>query len=140
QLVGMLIVVLVKKSAASSFSNVQTCTAAAGILGVMGNKGAVATRLTFTPPLSDSSDTTTTSTPGPTVLTFVSSHLAAFDEMVDKRNSDFHDVSKKMKFTSGFMDAAGTSPVHVSVYDSDVLFWMASELRLFDYAANLDLT
>lgn len=73
--------------------------------------------------------------PGPTILTFVNSHLAAFDEMVDKRNADFHDLSKRLLFESvdplpGPAGAVpGQSPLgidKVNVFESDVLFWMVS--------------
>jgi len=65
----------------------------------------------------------------PTVLTFVNSHLAAFDEMVDRRNTDFHDLSSRLLFRRDVdSDAEAleqTSPqVEVSVFDTDVLFWM----------------
>ena len=66
------------------------------------------------------------------VLTFVNSHLAAFDEMYEKRNTDFHDISKRLSFDSGvpLLDAAaqqvGQSPLSapLNVYQSDALFWL----------------
>lgn len=36
--------------------------------------------------------------PNPTTLTFVNTHLAAFDEMADKRDSDFHELSRRLLF------------------------------------------
>ena len=66
----------------------------------------------------------------PTVLTFVNSHLAAFDEMVDRRNADFHDLSSRLLFrwqTDPNAEALApeNSPrVDVSVFDTDVLFWI----------------
>ena len=65
----------------------------------------------------------------PTVLTFVNSHLAAFDEMVDRRNADFHDLSSRLLFRRQADPTAeapaGNSPqVDVSAFDTDVLFWM----------------
>ncbi|KAH0578595.1 hypothetical protein H2248_003736 [Termitomyces sp. 'cryptogamus'] len=130
QHVGLLIVVIAKKTLISCFSNVQTSIASTGIMGIMGNKGGSAVRLTFTPPISNSVDVIS---PGPTILTFVNSHLAAFDEMAEKRNSDFQEISKKLKFAPPLSDRAGTVPVHMSVYESDVLFWMVSEIRLLFY-------
>ncbi|KNZ81328.1 Inositol polyphosphate 5-phosphatase OCRL-1 [Termitomyces sp. J132] len=123
QHVGLLIVVIAKKTLISCFSNVQTSIASTGIMGIMGNKGGSAVRLTFTPPISNSVDVIS---PGPTILTFVNSHLAAFDEMAEKRNSDFQEISKKLKFAPPLSDRAGTVPVHMSVYESDVLFWMVN--------------
>ncbi|KAF9484055.1 DNase I-like protein [Pholiota conissans] len=145
QLVGMLLVIFVKKSLQSCFSNIRTCYAGAGILGVMGNKGGTAVRLTFTPPYDDSKSPITS--PGSTSLTFVNAHLAAFDEMVDKRNSDFLDLSKRLSF-DGFEPLRSSSPVSdtdagddrtvveipqtpaigaplpLSIYETDSLFWM----------------
>ncbi|KAH9474443.1 Inositol polyphosphate 5-phosphatase OCRL [Psilocybe cubensis] len=115
QLVGMLIVVIVKKVLVPCFGDVKTCASGAGILGIMGNKGGTAVRLTFTPPMSVASKETesiasertvsvtlgsahSVPSPGPTTFTFVNAHLAAFDEMVDKRNLDFMDLSRKLSF------------------------------------------
>lgn len=78
-------------------------------------------RLTFTPKASDEARV---ATPGPTVLTFVNAHLAAFDEMFDKRNSDFQDLSRRLHFDSEVMDSTGLAPLPISVYESDALFWM----------------
>ncbi|KAG6809727.1 hypothetical protein H0H92_014968 [Tricholoma furcatifolium] len=120
QLVGMLIIILVKKSLRSCFSNVSTSVAGAGIMG--GNKGGVAIHLAFTPPVPGTSEVTS---PGPTILTFVNSHLAAFDEMYEKRNLDFQDLSKRLKFVSQLADETASTSVRVTAYESDVLFWMA---------------
>ncbi|KAJ3980467.1 DNase I-like protein [Lentinula detonsa] len=114
QLVGMLIIIIVQKSLKACFSHVMTSSVGAGIMGLMGNKGGTAIRLAFTPPASsledlDSALGETASTDehhhgiehsGPTILTFVVSHLAAFDDMVSKRNADFHELSKRLIFDS----------------------------------------
>ncbi|KAF9460415.1 Endonuclease/exonuclease/phosphatase [Collybia nuda] len=121
QLVGMLIIIMVKKSLRSCFSDITTSAAGAGILGVLGNKGGTAVRLKFTP---ESSGKAGIETPGPTILTFVNAHLAAFDDMVDKRNSDFQDLSRRLSFDSEVMDSTGLVPLPISVYESDALFWM----------------
>lgn len=65
----------------------------------------------------------------PTVLTFVNSHLAAFEEMVDRRNADFHDLSSRLVFrrqvdSNPEAPAENFAQVDVSVFDTDVLFWM----------------
>lgn len=36
----------------------------------------------------------------PTLLTFVNAHLAAFDEMVDKRNSDYRELTRRLRFNA----------------------------------------
>ena len=66
------------------------------------------------------------------MLTFVNAHLAAFDEMFERRNQDFHDISKRLVFDSGIPahdlnnpDEDFTSPtVPLNVYQSDALFWI----------------
>ncbi|KAJ4491922.1 hypothetical protein C8J55DRAFT_449055 [Lentinula edodes] len=131
QLVGMLVMVIVKKSLRSCFSNIMTTSVGAGLLGLMGNKGGTAVRLTFSPPTSSLEDLDSAlndassighfqhgiENPGPTVLTFVVSHLAAFDEMVAKRNTDFHELSKRLVFDSSIL-ATSTSTGSVSTTNS----------------------
>ncbi|PPQ69978.1 hypothetical protein CVT25_001530 [Psilocybe cyanescens] len=176
QLVGMLIVVIVKKTLTSCFGGVRTAMSGAGILGIMGNKGGTAVRLSFTPPASvDSRDSESTATedtmkltpgaspspgassvtsPGPTTLTFVNAHLAAFDEMAEKRNSDFMDLSRKLTFEGSSVSGqgeegengaddplyagmdpntgeGGTGRSILSVYESDVLFWLVRPVLPF---------
>ena len=64
-----------------------------------GNKGGTAIRLTFTPPsVGHENSTLPEFLPGSTTLTFVDAHLAAFDDMVEKRNSDFHELSRRLLF------------------------------------------
>lgn len=115
---------------------------------IKGNKGGTAIRVVFTPPPNSSAEKSALRSPGPTSLTFVNAHLAAFDEMADKRNSDFQELSRRLGFegiepTSFPMtpDAEGSNdrvnmepptspgtgtPPTISVYETDVLFWMVS--------------
>ncbi|KAG1888979.1 DNase I-like protein [Suillus fuscotomentosus] len=125
QLVGMLIVAIAKKSRLSCFSDIRFSTAGAGIMGIMGNKGATAIRMSYTPLAQEISAS-------PTVLTFVNAHLAAFDEMIERRNFDFHDLSRRLVFdqtdeldsNSYANTASETSRRPVGLFESDVLFWM----------------
>ncbi|KAL1739864.1 Endonuclease/exonuclease/phosphatase, partial [Schizophyllum fasciatum] len=96
QLVGMLLILVVKKRLRPCFGDIKTSAVGAGIMGIMGNKGGTAVRVQFTPPFDEAG--ATDSPYGPTTLTFVNAHLAAFDEMVDKRNADFHDLSRRLTF------------------------------------------
>ncbi|KAF7440117.1 hypothetical protein PC9H_000461 [Pleurotus ostreatus] len=121
QLVGMLIVIVVKADLKPCFSDVRLSATGAGIMGVMGNKGGTAVRLAFTPPAQDKGS----SGFRPTILTFVNTHLAAFDEMVDKRNMDFHDLSKRLGFSS-YTPVEAVNPPQTSIYESDVLIWMVN--------------
>lgn len=76
----------------------------------------------FTPPATDAAKN-----PGSTVLTFVNAHLAAFDEMFEKRNADFHDLAKRLQFDLGVkaQEGAQEGPETCNIFESDVLFWMA---------------
>lgn len=92
--------------------------------------------------------------PAPITFTFVNAHLAAFDEMTEKRNADFHDLSKRLSFDNNnippqppqppqspgaegenispeprtdLMETEPSSqPLTRSMYETDVLFWMVS--------------
>ena len=84
--------------------------------------------------------------PAPITFTFVNAHLAAFDEMTEKRNADFHDLSKRLSFDNNEVppqppategedipaetrtDVVATEPSSqsLSIYETDVLFWMVS--------------
>ncbi|KAI8989001.1 DNase I-like protein [Trametes punicea] len=135
QLVGMLLVIITKKRLRPCFSEIRTCSVGTGIMGMLGNKGATAIRLLFTPMPS------LTRAPDyegkPTTLTFVNSHLAAFDEMFEKRNADFHDLSKRLQFDSGIVadDAVasgsgyGPATIPLSVFETDTLFWLVRDLN-----------
>lgn len=91
-----------------------------------GNKGGTAVRLSFTPQQA-TEDKPDESMFAPTVLTFVNSHLAAFDEMVERRHADFHDLSRRLIFDSSAMD--NTEGIGgVRAHESDVLFWMVSSM------------
>lgn len=59
----------------------------------------------------------------------MNSHLAAYDEMVDRRNTDFHDLSSRLLFrrqtdVNVEVPAENSQYVDISVFDTDVLFWM----------------
>ncbi|KAI8894695.1 Endonuclease/exonuclease/phosphatase [Globomyces pollinis-pini] len=145
QLVGMLILIYSKVEHVEIISEITTASIGTGLLGMIGNKGAVGVRMR----IRDS------------YFTFVNSHLAADQNMVDKRNLDFKDISEKLTFptspayedslyyyyknpwVSTFYDflpaknGGSFSPIGVmtpfgdkrvskflSVFDTDHLFWM----------------
>ncbi|THH32874.1 hypothetical protein EUX98_g1340 [Antrodiella citrinella] len=136
QLVGMLLVLVVRKPLKSCFGDVKATSVGAGILGLMGNKGGTAIRLTFTPPATPDAPV-----PQPIILTFVNAHLAAFDEMFERRNADFQDLSKRLQFDSGIPvqdspteeDGYPLVTVPLSVYQTDALFWLGD----LNYRINL---
>ncbi|KAJ3193294.1 hypothetical protein HK101_005090 [Irineochytrium annulatum] len=82
QLIGMLVVIYAKSTHAEHITEVSTESVGTGILGLMGNKGAVGCRLR----LYDS------------YLTFVNSHLAADTGQVDRRNQDFAEICRRLQF------------------------------------------
>ncbi|TCD64994.1 hypothetical protein EIP91_003361 [Steccherinum ochraceum] len=132
QLVGMLLVLFVKKSLRSCFGDVKATSVGAGILGLMGNKGGTAVRILFTPPVTEL-ENAGIHVPQPVSMTFVNAHLAAFDEGYDRRNSDFQLLCKRLQFDSGIPvqdgspveeDGYAQATVPLSIYQSDVLFWL----------------
>jgi inositol polyphosphate 5-phosphatase INPP5B/F len=107
----MVIVIYVRTPLLSQIppASVSTSSVGVGLLGTMGNKGGVGIRLRI----------------HDTELCFVNSHLAASDEMAEKRNADFGEICKRMKFAllpeAGRADAGHAV---VGVFDSDYLFWL----------------
>ena len=99
---------------------------------LQGNKGATAIRLEFTPRMSSDPQLTMYR---PTTLTFVNAHLAASDEMVERRNYDFQELSGRLTFppnvilTGSYLPTSFTGDTY-NVYQSDVLFWMVRSLCL----------
>ncbi|KAJ2547597.1 hypothetical protein EV175_005156 [Coemansia sp. RSA 1933] len=84
QLIGMFVMVYARVDVAELVSEVQAASVGCGIMGMVGNKGAVAVRLVFRD----------------TPLCFVCSHLAHDAAQLDKRNAQFHDICKRMAFGS----------------------------------------
>lgn len=82
QMVGILVLVYVRRNHAPYLTNVQLSYAATGFLNALGNKGGVAARFQLY-------DRT---------LSCVACHLAAHVEFVDRRNQDFRDVVRKAVF------------------------------------------
>ncbi|KAJ7206536.1 DNase I-like protein [Mycena pura] len=96
QLVGILVVAIVRTTMRPCFGEIKSSAAGTGIMGLMGNKGGTALRMHFTPPATDA-----VKAPAATVLTFVNAHLAAFDEMVERRHADFHELTRRLQFDLG---------------------------------------
>ncbi|KAF7986043.1 hypothetical protein HWV62_41408 [Athelia sp. TMB] len=134
QLVGMLVLLIVKMSIVPYIGEIKLTTAGSGIMGMMGNKGGTALRFTITPPLAVPVDASTVSESRsgprarPTTLTFVNAHLAAFDEYVDRRNADYHDLGRRLRFDSGSRDGSSDTDTAVptGIWESDIVIWMVS--------------
>ncbi|KAF8655019.1 hypothetical protein AX16_003289 [Volvariella volvacea WC 439] len=126
QLVGMLITIIVRKSMKSNFKEVKSTSAGAGILGLMGNKGGAAIRLEYSPPPTQGLDL---KSPLRTIFTFVNAHLAAFDEMYERRNADYQDLCKRLTFPTGVIaqpTTVATGLDRYTIFDTDVLFWIVN--------------
>ncbi|KAJ2823893.1 hypothetical protein GGI24_003554, partial [Coemansia furcata] len=94
QLIGMFIMVYARMDVAELVSDVQATSVGCGIMGMVGNKGAVAVRAVYMD----------------TPLCFVCSHLAHDATQVDRRNSQFHDLCKRLLF-SGKDGAPAADPL-----------------------------
>ena len=91
QLVGMLVILISTKSVRPRIRDIRTSSVGVGIMGLMGNKGAVGLRVRV-----DGS-----------TLTFVCAHLAAFDEQHARRDADFVDITRRLTFSpSSIADVA----------------------------------
>ncbi|KAJ3324931.1 hypothetical protein HDV06_005519 [Boothiomyces sp. JEL0866] len=142
QLVGMLILVYAPVKNVGIIQDVSAESIATGILGVMGNKGAVGVRLRIL----DS------------YYSFVNCHLAADANMTEKRNQDYQYIAKKLVYpiqsrfedsvdyqqqnpwVATFLDTSpllngqtvventplltGTASKMLSIFETDHLVWM----------------
>jgi len=93
-LVGLLIIVFVRKSLMEYVSRPMTCEVATGVGGVGGNKGAVCARMDI----------------GGTSVCFVNAHLAAGQEHYIERCQDYNTIIQKIRFVGGDMGDLDEDP------------------------------
>ncbi|KAL4806120.1 Endonuclease/exonuclease/phosphatase [Aspergillus unguis] len=110
QLIGLLQLIYAAPSIADSVSAVSSVSVGTGLLGYMGNKGAVATRMLL-------GETT--------CLIFVNSHLAAGSDKasLDRRNWDASQIVGRTKFDPIGSDYILRDEPAGSIGDEDYAFW-----------------
>ncbi|OCK87113.1 DNase I-like protein [Cenococcum geophilum 1.58] len=110
QLIGLLLLVYISPRFVSEIESISTTSVGTGVMGVMGNKGAVTARLVL-------GETTR--------LVFINSHLAAGADKaaLDRRNWDASQITNRTKFDP-IVDSMGTSQASgEALGQEDFAFW-----------------
>lgn len=128
-LVGLLIIVMIREEHYTFVHKVSTSSASCGIMGIVGNKGAVGVRFKIYDDY----------------LCFVNCHLAAHPNQVLRRNQDFADLHKRLLFpltknqsrkhgNEAFTDEYWSIKGFAKIEDCSCLFWMGD----FNYRVEME--
>lgn len=110
QLVGLLLLVYASPSVAPMISSVSSCTVGTGLMGYMGNKGAVLTRIVVG---------------GTTRMVFVNSHLSAGSDKAsqERRNWDASQIVSRAQFATLEEDDAIAEQDNTRFGMEELAFW-----------------
>eukprot|EP01134_Creolimax_fragrantissima_P007454 CFRG7454T1 len=120
QLVGLLIMVYVKADIAQDVRDVADAWVGVGLMNLMGNKGAVAVRFRL----------------HGTTFCFVNCHLAAYQDMVERRNQDHTEILRRLSLppVAPFLPHERPLYERTTILEYDRLFWLG------DMNYRIDLT
>ncbi|KAJ6110703.1 hypothetical protein N7486_002938 [Penicillium sp. IBT 16267x] len=124
QLIGLLLFIYASPSIGESISSVSSTYVGTGLMGYMGNKGAVTTRLVL-------GETTR--------LVFVNSHLAAGSDKnsLERRNWDASQIASRAKFDPVDEEKGTGEEAFDNIGDEDFAFWFGDlNYRLDDIPGN----
>ncbi|KAJ5524229.1 hypothetical protein N7494_010879 [Penicillium frequentans] len=124
QLVGLLLIIYASPSIGESISSVSSTYVGTGLMGYMGNKGAVTTRLVL-------GETTR--------LVFVNCHLAAGSDKnsLERRNWDASQIASRAKFDRVDGEKGTGEEAFDNIGDEDFTFWFGDlNYRLDDIPGN----
>lgn len=110
QLIGLLLLVYASPAIAPTITSVSSTSVGTGLMGYMGNKGAVTTRIVL-------GETTR--------LVFINCHLAAGTDknMVDRRNWDAQQILNRTKFEPVYDGSGVLEEFGPGIGDEDFAFW-----------------
>ena len=132
-LVGLLLCVYVKESLHGHIKDVRSCSTGVGIMGMMGNKGAVVVRFNL----------------HSTSICVVCAHLAAARENIQGRNNDYRNIMERTLFIPDQQTSLFPSTTPLSgqfslqdhhsictILDHEIVFWIGD----FNYRIDLSLS